>query len=258
VGGVIDMTYLLLWAASQRDRPGYWNTLIWLLPACIVFVVIAATVLNGLLVSPALRHQRRLRGTNSLTAEDLDRRRRRELWYPLAALGLSLLGWLFAAVAVPLVLHWQAGPLTAPCTLHLLLSFTIAGLTALAYCVLAAQFMTLRLNYPAFWPEGRPVRPTARVELRGARFRLAVMPAVAVLVPLAAVAAVVVPLEESQQTLPLFRGLIVALIILGGAGSVLAGVVAGFLRRVVTAWTGSSQGSSWQAAHFLRCSVTDT
>jgi hypothetical protein len=100
--------------------------------------------------------------------------------------------------------------------------------------------MVLRLTYPAFWPESRPVRSTARVELRGALFRLAVMPVVAVLVPLAAVAAVVVPLDDSP-TPPLFRGLIVALIVLGGVGSVLAGVVAGFLRRIVTAWTGSKR-----------------
>jgi serine/threonine protein kinase len=237
LGGVIDMTYLLLWAASQRDRPGYWNTLAWLLPACIVVVTILTAPLIRLLVSPALWARRRMRENRSLTVEELDGVRRGVLWYPPATLGLSLLGWGFAAVVVPLVLHWQAGPLTASAVLHLLLSCVIAGLTALAYCVLATLFLVLRLTYPAFWPEGRAVRPTARVELRGARFWLAVMPMVAVLVPLAAVAAVVVPLDDTP-TPPLFRGLVVALIVLGGAGSVVAGVVAGFLRRVVGAWTG--------------------
>jgi hypothetical protein len=241
VGAAIDTTYLLLWAASQHDRPGYWNTLAWLMPACIGFVTIVSTAVNALLVTAALRDQRRMRGTSSLTAEDIDRRRRGALWYPLWALGLSLLGWLFAAAVVPLVLHWRAGPLTGSAALHLLLSFTIAGLTALAYCVLTAQLQVLRLTYPAFWPDGRAVRATARDELRGARFRLAVMPVVALLVPLAAVAAVVVPLEETP-TPPLFRGLIVTLIVLGGVGSVVAGVAAGFLRRVVAAWTGSGQG----------------
>jgi serine/threonine protein kinase len=241
LGAAIDTTYLLLWAAAQHDRRGYWDTLVWLLPASIVAVTILTTPLNWLLVAPALRAQRRMRGANSLTAEELDRRRRGQLWYPRAALGLSLLGWLFAALVVPLVIHWRAGPLTASAALHLLLSFAIAGLTALAYCVLAAQFIVLRLNYPAFWPEGRAVRATARVELRGARFRLTVMPMVAVLVPLAAVAAVVVPLDDTP-TPPLFRGLIVALILLGGVGSVLAGVLAGNLRRLVAAWTGSDTG----------------
>lgn len=239
LGGIIDMTYLLLWAASQRDRPGYWNTLVWMLPGCIVTVTILTTPINWLLVTPALQAQRRLQRTDSLTAEELDRRRRGALAYPLAMLGLSLFGWLFGAVVVPLGVHWQAGPLTGSATLHLLLSCAIAGLTALAYCVLAAQFMVLRLHYPAFWPEGRPVRPTARGELRGAEFRLTVMPMVAVLVPLAAVAAVVAPLDDTP-TPPLFRGLIVALIVLGGVGSVLAGMLAGHLRRVVAAWTGSN------------------
>jgi serine/threonine protein kinase len=239
VGAAIDTTYLLLWAASQRDRPEYWNTLIWLMPACIVFVTIVSTVVNGFLVTPALRAHRRLHGNNALTAEEIDRRRRGELWYPVVGLGLSLLGWLFAAVVVPLVIHWRAGPLTGSAALHLLLSFTIAGLTALAYCVLAAQFLVLRLHYPAFWPEGRAVRRTARVELRGARLRLALMPMVAVLVPLAAVAAVVAPVDEAP-TPPLFRGLVVALIVVGGVGSVLAGVFAGSLRRMIAAWTGSN------------------
>jgi serine/threonine protein kinase len=243
VGGAIDTTYLLLWAASQQGRPEHGSTLAWLCPACIVFVTILTTPVLWLLVAPAVRSGRRMGGPNPLTAEDLDRRRRGALGYPLATLGLSLLGWLFGAVVVPLVVHWQAGPLTASAVLHLLLSFTIAGLTALAYSVLAAQFIVLRLAYPAFWPEGRPVRATARVELRGARLRLTVMPMVAVLVPLAAVAAVVVPLDDTPPP-PLFRGLIVALIVLGGVGSLLAGVLAGHLRRLVAAWAGSNRTPS--------------
>jgi hypothetical protein len=214
---------------------------VWLLPASIVVVTILTTPLNWLLVRPALRAQRHLRGANSLTAEDLDGNRRAALGYPVAMLGWSVLGWLFAAVVVPLLLHWRAGPLTASAALHLLLSVPIAGLTALAYCVLAAQFIVLQLHYPAFWPEGRTVRQAARVELRGARFRLVVMPLLAVQVPLAAVLAVVVPLDDTQ-TPGLFRGLIVALIVVGGAGIVLTSVVAGLLRRVVDAWTGSIEG----------------
>jgi serine/threonine protein kinase len=248
VGGAIDTAYLLLWAASQQDRPGYWNTLAWLLPSCIVVVTVLTTPLNWLLLAPALRARRQLRATDSPTAEDLDRSRRGALGYPVAALGLSVLGWLIGAVVVPPVIHWRAGPLTGSVALHLLWSFLIAGLTALAYCVLAAQFLVLRLAYPALWPEGRPVRPTARVELRGARLRLAVMPMVAVLVPLAAVAAVVVP-PDNAPTSPLFRCLIVTLIGVGGTGSVLAGVLAGFLRRLVAAWTGvepAAAGRPWR------------
>jgi serine/threonine protein kinase len=237
-GAAIDTAYLLLWAASQPGRSAYGNTFVWLLPACTAAVTVLTTPLLWLLLAPALRARRRLRGPASLTAADLNRRRRGALRYPGAALGLSLAGWLFAAVVVPPAVHRQAGPLTGSALLHILLSFTIAGLTALAYCVLAAQFVVLRLTYPAFWPEGCPVRPTARVELRGSRLRLAAMPVVAVLVPLAAVAAVVLPPGDAPSP-PLFRGLIVTLIVLGGAGSVLAGVLAGSLRRVVAAWTGA-------------------
>ena len=45
-------------------------------------------------------------------------------------------------------------------------------------------------------------------------------------------------------TPPLFRCLIVTLIGVGGVGSVLAGVVAGFLRRLVAAWTGANGGAA--------------
>ena len=58
----------------------------------------------------------------------------------------------------------------------------------------------------------------------------------------AALLAAFAPLRaDDAPTPPLFRGLVVALIVVGGAGSVLAGVLAGFLRRIVAAWTGPNR-----------------
>jgi len=151
---------------------------------------------------------------------------------------------------VPLVLTAVAGPVPGEVVLHLGLSFLLAGLIALTYCVYAALFLTVRVGYPDLWDDARGMWPTARAELAGVRRWLGMLQLLAGLVPLTAGAALLLsqigarPEQAGSPGYHFFQLLLLTLILLGMIGSGLAAWFHNYLRRTLAALTGADSRSA--------------
>jgi hypothetical protein len=162
--------------------------------------------------------------------------RRRALRLPRWGLALSCLGWLPGGLLFPLGVSALAGRVNGAVYVHFLVSFTISGLIALTYSVLAIEFVVLRVLYPRLWAGERAPRQVARAELAGTEGRLRLLQFLAVLIPLGGAGLMLgVGPEEFDQP---FRLLVSALLAVGTAGLGLALLASAELGRVLAALTG--------------------
>ncbi len=182
------------------------------------------------------RAWRRLAGPGAASAEEVAQARRRALRLPRWGLALSCLGWLPGGLLFPLGLSALAGRVSGAVYVHFLVSFTISGLIALTYSVLAIEFVALRVLYPRLWAGERAPRQVARAELAGTEGRLRLLQFLAVLIPLAGAGLMLgVGPEEFDQP---FRLLVSALLAVGTAGLGLALLASAELGRALAALTG--------------------
>jgi serine/threonine protein kinase len=183
---------------------------------------------------PVIRIWSRLSRPGPVDPEEVSRARRRALDLPRWAIVLACLGWLPGGVLFPLALHLLTG--TPPPYLKFLFSFTISGLIALTYSVIAVEFVVVRVLYPGLWLDARDLRATARVELDREEGRLAIMQFLAVLIPVAG-ASLLLGVGPEQLT-GAFRLLVTGLLALGMAGLGLTMLARSELRKAVAALVG--------------------
>ncbi len=101
----------------------------------------------------------------------------------------------------------------------------------------AHQILALRIQYPRLWVDGKCFGQLANEELVGMERRLGLLQLLAVLLPLAGGAALLVGGNSDQYHR--FRLLVIALMALGMTGFALAQVLTHQLRQILTALTGN-------------------
>ncbi|MFO0929014.1 MAG: serine/threonine-protein kinase [Gemmataceae bacterium] len=165
------------------------------------------------------------------------------LRFPVAGAALAALGWFPGGVLFPLLLHGGGAPLTWNLFGHFLFSFTISGLIALTYTILAAEYVVLRVFYPMLWLDARTLRATARRELAAEDGRLAVLTFLAVLIPLAGATLMIGVAPEAMPgpDYRTFRWLVTALLGLGTLGLGLTLWTTGQLRQTMAVLVGAGR-----------------
>jgi hypothetical protein len=192
---------------------------------------------------PVYRAWRQLGRAAPVTAEEVESARRRALGLPEWGMVASCVGWLPGGLVFPLGIDLIAGGVPGAVYMRFLFSFTVSGLIALTYSVLAVELVVLRLFYPGLWLEARQLRATARRELATEDGRLGVLQFLAVLIPLAGAARMLGggPRAVSEDSYRQFRLLVTALLAAGMVGLGVAILAAGELRQVMAALTGSGR-----------------
>lgn len=249
-GAAVDLAYNSLGLATYPDGARWQATFTRLALGYTAVTLLATGAAAYLLTMPMWRVWQLLQEGAAVDNQSLAATRRWAVRIPFWALVLSSLGWLPGGVVVPLVLAALAGPLPGTVFVHLGLSFSLAGLIALTYCVYAALFIALRVGYPGLWNDARGMWQEARVELAGLRRWLGSLQLLAGLVPLTAGAALLLsqfgsrPEPASSTGYGLFQLLLLTLILLGMVGSGLAAYLHNYLRRTLEALTGDGVTSA--------------
>jgi hypothetical protein len=248
VGAALVSGYVLLWAAADP----FWHAAVGLLAALMlgysVIALLATGVVSTLLTRPMFRVLERFQAGSPVAEAEAAEARRQALLLHGRALLLCAVGWLPGGFLVPWLLGGLFGSWDGALLLQFVLAFAIAGLTAMTYCTLATDFVVLRIAYPQLWLDPRDLPAAVGRELRGVPGRLRTVPLLAALVPLAASVAVMVnvtsagPLTLASAAGRLFHGLVIVLVVLGMVGSVLAGLLANYLRRIVSGIADSVAG----------------
>jgi hypothetical protein len=148
-------------------------------------------------------------------------------------------------VIFPLALHLRAGPLEPKVFMQFLFSFTVSGLIALTYSVIAVEYLVVRVLYPGLWLDARAMRQKARGDLERAEGRLSVLQFLAVLIPLAGAALLLgvgpdefrQPGVDAREAYRRFRLLVTGLLGAGMVGLGLALLAGRELRETVRALT---------------------
>jgi eukaryotic-like serine/threonine-protein kinase len=190
-------------------------------------------------VIPVFRTWRQLSRPGPIDPERVNEARLKALGLPRWGVVLSCLGWLPGGLIFPLAMDFLAGEMSAHTYMQFVFSFTISGLIALTYSVIAVEFVVVRVLYPGLWLDARRLRQTARTELDREEGRMAVLQFLAVLVPLSG-ASLMLSVGDKAFTLEM-RLLVMALLAAGMVGLGLAILASSELRRTVAALTGSSQ-----------------
>jgi serine/threonine protein kinase len=195
------------------------------------------------LVAPVFRTWRALAGPGAVDGARVEAARQRALRLPGWAVVLSALGWLPGGLLFPLALDVLAGPLDGETWWHFLVSFTVSGLIALTYSVLAVQFVVLRVLYPRLWNDPQDLRKKTRAELRPVRWRLWASQLLAVLIPMAGAALMlgVGPEDFTPAGYQTFRLLVTALLAVSMAGLGIALFAGNSLRHDLSALTGGDK-----------------
>jgi serine/threonine protein kinase len=180
---------------------------------------------------PVIRTWKRLSHPGPIDPEEVLQARRRALGLPWWLILASCLGWLPGGFVFPLVL--QLFTKTEAPYLKFLFSFTVSGLIALTYSVLALEFIVVRVLYPGLWLDARALRSTARVELEREEGRVAALQFLAVLIPVAG-ASLLLSVGPDDLTGP-FRLLVTGLLAVGMAGLGLTMLARSELRKAVAA-----------------------
>jgi serine/threonine protein kinase len=205
-----------------------------------IYNVIAYPLFLGIFITrvlPVYRAWNALTGGGpSPDAQTIDTARRRALSLPLWGAFVSSTGWMLGGVVFPTVLALGKNLTGWVVFWHFLFSFTISGLIAGTYSVLAIEFVIIRVLYPTLWLDARRLRQVAREELAKAEGLLAVLQFCAVLIPAAGVA-LMVGVGAELQTDGMFRFLVTTLLILGMMGLGLALWTGNQLRQTVRALT---------------------
>jgi hypothetical protein len=170
---------------------------------------------------------------------EVDETRRRALRLPVWCVAGSALGWLPGGVLFPLLIDaFSKEQMAGVIYWRFLFSFTVSGLIALTYSVIATEFVVVRVLYPGLWLDARRLRARATEELAREPGRMAMLQFLSVLIPLAgAVLLLGVSPEQLGGGYLGFRWLVTALLAIGAVGLGVAILTAQELRRAVDAMT---------------------
>jgi hypothetical protein len=238
LGSIVNVSYNALQVVHQLspDQKAVFGDLV-LIYNLVVYPT--AMVLMIRVMAVIWHTWRRLQRGEMVPAHEVNSVRKRVLQLPVWAIILSCAGWLPGGLLFPLGLHLFSGPCPPSVFGHFLVSFTISGLIALTYSVLAIQYVALRVLYPRLWIDAQSLRRQAREELSGVLRRLYPLQLLAGTIPLAgAILMMAAPLEEFNVG---YRLLVMALILLGMLGIGVAVFVSGRLAQTVTALTGGAR-----------------
>jgi serine/threonine protein kinase len=232
VGSAVNITYnatQIVGHLSQRQRELFvelvfnYNAIVY--PIALVLFVLG--------VRPVWRCWGALSRAETVADAEVEAARRRALRLPRFIAGLVALGW-FPGGVFPLLIDALAPELGWRAQAHFVVSFWMSGLIALAYSLCGVQFIAVRALYPGLWTDARQFGDTARRELAPVTTQLAWIQVLAGSIPLLAAVLVVLVGDSDDRT---FQLLVVALIVLGMAGSHITNIVTRRLSRVVAALT---------------------
>jgi hypothetical protein len=233
VGSAVNITYnatQIVGHLSQRQRELFvelvfnYNAIVY--PIALVLFVLG--------VRPVWRCWGALSRAETVADAEVEAARRRALRLPRFIAGLVALGWFPGGVLFPLLIDALAPELGWRAQAHFVVSFWMSGLIALAYSLCGVQFIAVRALYPGLWTDARQFGDTARRELAPVTTQLAWIQVLAGSIPLLAAVLVVLVGDSDDRT---FQLLVVALIVLGMAGSHITNIVTRRLSRVVAALT---------------------
>jgi hypothetical protein len=184
---------------------------------------------------PVRRAWRDMHGTTPLVTGRVTAARNQALRLPLWVAGLTAAGWLPGGLLFPAVISARTSILEPEAWMHFIASFTLSCLIALAYSLCGSQFVIQRALYPRMWDDVRHFTAVARKELAPMAARLVWIQRLAG----SALIAAILVLGTSRDTLWVFRGLVIGLILLGMFGYQLATRVTRSLTDIVIALTGT-------------------
>jgi serine/threonine protein kinase len=233
LGSAVNITYNRLSIVGELS-PGQQGCFLRLVVAYNAVVYPVCVGLLCRLVVPVFRTWRRLRRAEPVPDEQITRARRDALRLPLWATVLSCAGWLPGGFFFPAALSLLAGPLGAADFGHFLISFTVAGLIAMAYSFFGVEYVVLCALYPRLWADARHLKASAEEELRGRDGRLRFFQFLAGLVPVSGAALLVC--SGPEQLTVSYRLLVTALLGLGLAGLGVAVLVSARLSATLAAW----------------------
>jgi len=243
LGSVVNITYnaLRLKLNEEQTTAFLWVMLIYnaiLYPLCI-WLFFEQWL-------PVYRTWQRLARPEPIDADEVDSARRRALNLPAWGWVLSGIGWLPGGILFPLMIDLIAGGVGWMTYVRFVFSFTVSGLVALTYAVIATKFLAVRVLYPGLWLDARKLRQTAPGELAREEGGLRVLQWQAVLIPLSG-AALLLGVGPNEFDLSgshdyfTFRTLVIAMMAAGALGLGLAILAAAELRQAVDAITGRRQ-----------------
>jgi len=212
---------------NDRQQAAFWLIVPFYNALC--FSTSIAIVIRRAL--PVYRAWQALRGIGEVDADTVDEARRRALTLAWWAGALGATGWVVGGVVYPVCIGLLAEQPSPTVYFHFAVSFAISGLIAVTYSFLAAEFIAVRVIYPALWLDARKMHEAARRELGGQDRQLGGIQVCAVLIPLlGAVGMIWMPQANDDLT---FRLLVTALLALGMAGLGLAMLAGSELRQTV-------------------------
>lgn len=238
IGATLVTVYSLLWAAA------YWPEALPVLSRLIVGYTLVALVVTSVLACvqtlPWLRVLSQIEYREPVPPERVTAARHQALRLQFWAFVFSAIGWFPGGFLVPFLLAQWLGNVDAGILAYFVLSFVVVGAIATTYCSLVVDFLILRTAYPRLWHLPQDLLASVRQELSRDPIRYRLLPQFATLIPLAATLVILTtgfltdPTTVTSAASRLFQGLAILLVALGMLGSVLAGMLAHYQRRVVS------------------------
>jgi serine/threonine protein kinase len=189
----------------------------------------------ALLVRRTMVGVRRLQREVDMPVEDAARIRRAAMALPMWTVFLSAVGWFTGGIAFPAGLELLAGPVTTgrvSIYLLFLVSFVLSGLIASTYSYFGVQFVVLCELYPRLWSNPAEAGQQAQKELPRVVWHLFIFQILAGLIPVGGACLLIVAAAGERLTVS-YCFLLLSLLVVGGAGVVLATMVANRLEKVI-------------------------
>ena len=177
--------------------------------------------------------------------QEVDRARRIAMSWTFWAGAIACICWVPGGLVFPAVLTHASRALTASDWVHLFVSFTLSGLVAATYSMYLVQWMSLCVVYPRLWCDRQGFGTKAAAELRRVPAYLWLLQIMAGSIPSIAAALLFWSTSDKDSTdNPMFRSLVVVLIILGSAAYPLAAYMSERLSKALAALTASGTPAS--------------
>jgi eukaryotic-like serine/threonine-protein kinase len=236
------------WSRIVGHLSDHQQEMFWVVTGCYNLVMYPFTLGMYLRqVLPVYRVWRKLASpTEPISGAEVDATRRRALDVPRWGIGLSANAWLLGGGVFPLALHYcDPGYLTSSDALHFVISFTLSGLIAMTYSVIAMEFVVVRVLYPGLWLDARNMRAVAQKELRPSGRRLFIWQCLAVVIP---IVGAILMIQGSPETVDAgyyrtFRLLVTGLLSLGMVGLGLTLIATSIVRETIAVLVSGWQGS---------------
>jgi serine/threonine protein kinase len=245
VASAVNITYNLTQIVGHfTDEQRQWFN--WLVLGYNAIVYPIALAVFVMVVRPVWQCWLALGQARPLSEEQAAAARQKALRLPRWIALLAALGWYPGGILFPLVIEEWAPPLAPHLAGHLIASFWLSGLIAMAYSLCGVQFVVLRVLYPGMWLDTRHFASAARQELAPMSGRLTRIQFLAGSIPL--VGAILLVILGGGTANLTFRLLVAGLIALGIVGYHFASAVTGSLSQVVVTLTTSSTPARPDAA----------